>query len=95
MNEPHVAQFWDQAWTAERWAGAIAGQLAGDHSRPHLVSHEGVPLAYVEIYRTPSDPARHKETEHYATWRDAVANMMAEPRSSVKFQNVFPDDQGW
>ena len=49
----------------------------------------------VEVYRTPDDPARHKETAHYKTWRDAVADMMAEPRTSVKFANVFPDDAGW
>ena len=49
----------------------------------------------VEVYRTPEAPARHKETAHYAAWRDAVADMMAEPRSSVKFMNVFPDDAGW
>jgi (4S)-4-hydroxy-5-phosphonooxypentane-2,3-dione isomerase len=49
----------------------------------------------VEAYRTPQAPATHKETAHYAQWRDAVASMMAEPRSSVKYANVFPDDQGW
>jgi (4S)-4-hydroxy-5-phosphonooxypentane-2,3-dione isomerase len=49
----------------------------------------------VEVYRTQQDPARHKETAHYATWRDTVAEMMAEPRSSVKYANVFPDDPGW
>ena len=49
----------------------------------------------VEVYRTPDDPARHKETAHYQAWRDAVAEMMAEPRSSVKYANVFPDDAGW
>ena len=49
----------------------------------------------VEVYRTPEDPARHKETAHYATWRDAVADMMAEPRTSVKYSNVFPDEDGW
>ncbi len=49
----------------------------------------------VEVYRTPEDPARHKETAHYQAWRDTVAEMMAEPRSSVKYANVFPDDQGW
>ena len=49
----------------------------------------------VEVYRTSEAPARHKETAHYATWRDAVAPMMAEPRSSVKFGNVFPQDEGW
>jgi autoinducer 2-degrading protein len=49
----------------------------------------------VEVYRTQDDPTRHKETAHYAKWRDAVADMMAEPRTSVKFANVFPDDAGW
>jgi quinol monooxygenase YgiN len=49
----------------------------------------------VEVYRTPEDPARHKETAHYQRWRDTVAEMMAEPRSSVKFTNVFPNDEGW
>ena len=49
----------------------------------------------VEVYRTPDDPARHKETAHYATWRDAVADMMAEPRTSVKYANVFPGEAGW
>ena len=43
----------------------------------------------VEVYRTPDDPARHKETAHYQTWRDTVAPMMAEPRQSVKYNNVF------
>lgn len=49
----------------------------------------------VEVYRTADDPARHKETAHYQTWRDAVADMMAEARSAVKFDNCFPDDAGW
>lgn len=49
----------------------------------------------VEVYRTPDDPARHKETAHYQKWRDAVAPMMAEPRTSVKYTNVFPDEKGW
>ena len=48
-----------------------------------------------EIYRTPEDPARHKETAHYAAWRDTVAPMMAEQRSSVKYRAVFPAPDGW
>jgi autoinducer 2-degrading protein len=43
----------------------------------------------VEVYRTADAPAKHKETAHYAKWRDTVAPMMAEPRSSVKFSEVF------
>ena len=49
----------------------------------------------VEVYRTSDDPARHKETTHYRKWRDTVADMMAEPRSAVKYTNIFPDEQGW
>ena len=50
---------------------------------------------FVEAYRTAEAPAAHKETKHYQTWRDTVAPMMAEPRSSVKMTNVFPPDEGW
>jgi|SRR3954463_10383641 len=49
----------------------------------------------VEVYRTPEAPAAHKQTDHYARWRDAVAELMAEPRTSFKYLNVFPDDAGW
>jgi quinol monooxygenase YgiN len=49
----------------------------------------------VEVYRTLEAPAQHKETAHYAAWRDRVTQMMAEPRSSVKYGNVFPPDAGW
>lgn len=49
----------------------------------------------VEVYRTADDPARHKETAHYATWRDTVAAMMAAPRTSVKYSEIFPDASGW
>ncbi len=49
----------------------------------------------VEVYKTADDPAKHKLTAHYAQWRDSVEAMMAEPRSSVKYSNVSPDDGGW
>jgi quinol monooxygenase YgiN len=48
----------------------------------------------VEVYRDAGAAAAHKETQHYPVWRDAVAPMMAAPRSSVKFNQVFPDDAG-
>jgi (4S)-4-hydroxy-5-phosphonooxypentane-2,3-dione isomerase len=49
----------------------------------------------VEVYRNADAPAAHKQTPHYATWRDTVAEMMAEPRESVKYTNCFPEDSGW
>jgi autoinducer 2-degrading protein len=49
----------------------------------------------VEVYRTVEATAAHKETRHYQVWRDAVADMMAVPRTSLRFSNVFPDDADW
>ena len=49
----------------------------------------------VEAYRSPAAAAAHKETAHYAQWRDAVAEMMAAPRTSVKYSEVFPDEKAW
>jgi autoinducer 2-degrading protein len=49
----------------------------------------------VEVYRTLDATAAHKETKHYAVWRDTVAPMMAEPRTSVKFSNTYPEDRDW
>jgi len=49
----------------------------------------------VEVYRTADAAAKHKETAHYQRWRDAVAEMMAEPRQSVRYSNAYPSDQGW
>ena len=48
----------------------------------------------VEVYRTSQAPAEHKETAHYQVWRDTVAAMMAEPRTSVKYSNIFPGEEG-
>jgi len=42
----------------------------------------------VEVYRSVEASAAHKETSHYKAWRDAVADMMIEPRASVKFHEV-------
>lgn len=45
-----------------------------------------------ECYRTDLDAAKHKDTEHYRVWRGKVESMMAEPRQSVKYRNIFPED---
>jgi len=52
-------------------------------------------FVFIEAYRTADAPAAHKATAHYAKWRDTVAPMMQEPRSSKQYQNVFPEDQAW
>jgi (4S)-4-hydroxy-5-phosphonooxypentane-2,3-dione isomerase len=49
----------------------------------------------VEVYRDSEAPAQHRETAHYHTWRDTVADMMAEPRTRLVYNNIFPGDDGW
>ena len=60
-----------------------------------LIQQNDDPTRFVliEIYRTADDPARHKTTAHYATWRDTVAPMMAEPRRGVTYHVLPPDAQ--
>jgi (4S)-4-hydroxy-5-phosphonooxypentane-2,3-dione isomerase len=52
-------------------------------------------FVFSEAYRNDEAPAAHKATAHYQKWRDRVADMMAEPRSSVQLTNAFPLDEGW
>lgn len=64
-------------------------------ARFDVIQHQDDATRFVliEVYRTPEAAVAHKETAHYAKWRDAVAPMMAEPRSSVKFNAVFPNPE--
>lgn len=66
-------------------------------ARFDVVQQQDDPTRFVliEVYRRAEAAVSHKETAHYARWHDAVADMMAEPRGSTKYSNVFPDDQGW
>jgi quinol monooxygenase YgiN len=86
--EPFKSATLANALASRREAGVVRFDLIQDRDLPtHFV--------LVEIYRGPEASAAHKETAHYATWRDAVAPMMAQPRLATKFVNVSPDDAGW
>jgi quinol monooxygenase YgiN len=57
-----------------------------------LIRQEGTTNRFVliEMYRDHAAPAAHKQTAHYAAWRDAVEPWMAEPRTSTRFSPVDP-----
>ena len=86
-----------EAFKTATLANARASVREAGIARFDVVQQADDPTRFIliEVYRTPAAAAAHKETAHYATWRDTVAPMMAEPRSSVKFANVFPDDPSW
>lgn len=50
----------------------------------------------VEVYKDEQGPVEHKKTDHYLKWRSLVEDMMAEPRYSIKYTNIFPaDEKDW
>ena len=91
-NAEHI-----EAFKAASLANARASIGEPGIARFDVVQQADDPTRFilVEVYRTLAAATAHKDTAHYATWRDTVASMMAEPRSSVKFANIFPDDPGW
>ena len=66
-------------------------------ARFDVIQQEDDPTKFilVEVYKTAEAPAVHKETAHYAKWRDTVTDMMAEPRQGIKYTNLFPADENW
>jgi len=90
----HLKPEYVDAFKQVTLANARASVQEPGIARFDVLQHQDDPTRYVlvEAYRTAEAPAAHKETNHYQVWRDAVAPMMAEPRTSVKFGNVFPGD---
>lgn len=93
----HVKPEFVEAFRKATIENAAASVQEQGIARFDVVQQAGDPTRFVlvEAYRTPDAPAAHKETAHYAKWRDTVAEMMAEPRTSVKYENVFPGEEGW
>jgi quinol monooxygenase YgiN len=84
-----------KAECVEAFRAATLGNVRASRHEPgvarfDLLQQQDDPTRFVlvEVYRTAKAPARHKETAHYKTWRDTVADMMAEPRSSTKYEDV-------
>lgn len=83
----HVADFLAATVVNARASLAEPGVLRFD-----VLQDEADPahVVLVEAYRDADAAAAHKQTPHYAAWRDTVAEMMAQPRESAKFSAVFP-----
>ncbi len=86
-----------EAFIAATLANARASVQEPEVARFDVVQQNDDPTRFVlvEAYHSPAGHAAHRETTHYATWRDTVATMMATTRISTKFLNVFPPDEAW
>lgn len=93
----HVLPEQVDAFIAATRANSAASLTEPGVARFDVIQQADDPTRFVlvEAYKTADAPAAHKETAHYAVWRDAVAPMMASPRSSVKFQSVCPEEARW
>lgn len=85
---------------AFREASIVNGKASREEpgiARFDLLQQKDSPQRFVllEAYRTAEAASAHKETAHYAIWRDTVAPMMAEPRTSIKFETIDPPDEVW
>jgi len=93
----HVKPEFVEAFKTATLANARESIKEPGIARFDVVQQQDNPTQFVlvEVYRSLEATAAHKATRHYELWRDTVASMMAEPRSSVKYTNVFPADANW
>jgi (4S)-4-hydroxy-5-phosphonooxypentane-2,3-dione isomerase len=93
----HVMPGQEEAFERATLANARASLNEPGVARFDCIRQEDDPTRFVlvEVYRSPEAALAHKETAHYAKWRDTVADMMAEPRSSLKYVNLHPADADW
>lgn len=91
-----IAEHIDAFALASR-ANAESSRLEAGVVRFDVLQSRSDPARFVlvEVYRDEAAAVAHKDTAHYATWRDAVAPMMQSPRTSEKFTNVSPTDAEW
>ncbi len=93
----HVKKEFLDVFIRETIENARHSQQEPGIARFDLIQRKDDPTRFVlvEAYRDEEAPSHHKQTAHYARWRDIVEGMMAEPRTSEKYLNVYPDDHGW
>ena len=86
-----------EAFVVETRKNSQASLMEAGVARFDLVQRADEPTRFVlvEAYKTPEAPALHKQTAHYAAWRDAVEPMMQSPRTRVEFKSICPEEPRW
>jgi quinol monooxygenase YgiN len=88
----HVVPHATEAFRAATLVNAAASVGEPGVVRFDVIQDDRDPTRFVliEVYRDAEGAVAHKETAHYRTWRDEVAGMMAEPRSSRSYATATP-----
>jgi (4S)-4-hydroxy-5-phosphonooxypentane-2,3-dione isomerase len=88
FNEQFKAATFENARNSIKEAGVVRFDVIQQIEDPNR-------FTLVEVYRTPEDQLKHRDTAHYHIWKDTVGDMMVEPRQGVKYMSLFPDETGW
>jgi len=93
----HVKPDFVEAFRRSTIANARQSVKEPGIARFDLLQQADDPTRFIleEAYVDAGALSKHRETEHYLTWRNTVAEMMAEPRVRVEYANIFPGDEGW
>jgi autoinducer 2-degrading protein len=89
VKPEHVADFIDAIRVNHEHSVLEPGNIRFD-----ILQDVDDPTRFVayEAYRDEAAAKAHKETAHYLTWRDQVADWMAEPRRGARYDGIFPAD---
>lgn len=87
----HVRPGCEAAFIKASMENAQASSKEAGVLRFDVLREEGDPSRFVlfEAYRDAEAPARHKESAHYARWRDTVEPILAEARTKECLEGVY------
>lgn len=93
----HVKPEWIEAFRAASMENARNSVQEVGVARFDVLQQRDDPTRFVlsEAYWNDEAVDLHKQTAHYAAWRDATTEMMAEPRYGIRYENIFPDEKDW
>jgi autoinducer 2-degrading protein len=93
----HVKPEFIEAFKAASLENARNSLLEAGIARFDVIQQIDDPTRFelIEVYRSPEDPAKHKETAHYLKWRELAEPMLVEPRNRTQYKNIFPIDEDW
>jgi quinol monooxygenase YgiN len=81
-EEAFAAASIENALASNHEPGVLRFDVLRDASDPAL-------FVLVEAYRDEEAPKRHKESAHYAKWRDTVESLLAEPRTKETYEGLY------
>ena len=85
----HVTDDGIDAFREASLANAEASRQESGITRFDLLQQSDDPTRFMlyEVYVDEAATLAHKETEHYKVWRETVADLMATPRKTDKFEH--------